>query len=131
MLRSNKAAGPDCIPVEQYEASEDAVIELHSLLSDIFETEEIPDDFVLADMLMAYKKKQQDDRSNYRALGLLNHGYRVFVRLLLLKMMPYIAPKISDMQAGFRKERGCRDNILMLVTLSTISYHKHKMTSNR
>ena len=116
-LRSNKAAGPDCIPVEQYKASEDAVIELHSLLSDIFETEEIPDDFVLADMLMTYKKKQQDDRSNYRALGLLNHGYKVFARLLLLRMMPYIAPKISDMQAGFRKERGCRDNILMLVTI--------------
>ena len=51
-LRSSKAAGPYSIPVEQYKPSDNAVVELHSLLSDIFETEEIPEDFVLADILM-------------------------------------------------------------------------------
>ena len=51
-LRSSKAAGPYSIPVEQYKPSDNAVVELHSLLSDIFETEEIPEYFVLADILM-------------------------------------------------------------------------------
>ena len=71
-------------------------------------------------MLMMYKKKCRDTRGNYRALGLLNHAYKIFAAILLLKMLPYIAPNISDMQAGFRKGRGCRDNILML--LSAINY---------
>ena len=29
-------------------------------------------------------------------------------------MVPYIEPKLSDMQSGFREGRGCRDNILIL-----------------
>ena len=71
-------------------------------------------------MLMMYKKKCRDTRGNYRALGLLNHAYKIFAAILLLKMLPYIAQNISDMQAGFRKDRGCRDNILIL--MSAINY---------
>ena len=64
---------------------------------------------------MQYKKKNRDDRGNYRALGLLNHAFKVFGMILLIRIFPFIMPKLSDMQAGFRKERGCRDNILILV----------------
>ena len=83
----------------------------------IFSSEEIPDDFVLADIMLLYKKKCQNDRKNYRALGLLNHVYKVFAMILLMRMMPYIVPNISDMHAGFRKERGSGGNILILVTV--------------
>ena len=38
------------------------------------------------------------------------------MKALLERMLPFITPKISDMQTGFRKGRGCRDNILILVT---------------
>ena len=31
-----------------------------------------------------------------------------------MRMTTYIDPKLSDMQAGFRSARGCRDNILIL-----------------
>ena len=65
---------------------------------------------------MMDKKKCHDNRSNYRALGLLNHSYKIFACILLTRILPYIAPNISDMQAGFRKERGCQDNILILVS---------------
>ena len=34
--------------------------------------------------------------------------------LLLQRIVPYIEPRLSDMQAGFRKGRGCRDNLLIL-----------------
>ena len=115
-LKHNKSTGSDGIPVEQYEASDIAVNELHQVLLTIWKDEDIPDDFVLADMLMHYKKKCKDNRGNYRALGMLNHSYKIFSMVLLLRIMPYIIPKISDMQAGFRKGRGCRDNILILVT---------------
>ena len=115
-LKSGKACGPDSTPIEQFKASDAATEELHHVLSSIFDNESIPDNFVLADMLMHYKKKDKDNRGNYRALGLLNHGYKVFAMILLARISPYIMPKLLDTQAGFRKERGCRDNILILVT---------------
>ena len=65
-------------------------------------------------MNVLYKKKSKDDRKNYRALALLNHAYKVFAMILLMRIVPYIEPKLSDMQSGFRKNRGCRDNILIL-----------------
>ena len=114
-LNSGKACGPDALQIEQFKASELATTELHQLLLGIWTEEVMPKDFVLADMLMHYKKKCKNNRSNYRALGLLNHCYKALATVLLMRILPFISPKISDMQAGFRKSRGCRDNILILV----------------
>ena len=113
-LKSGKASGPDEIPVEQFKKSETACKELHLFLTKIWENEDIPSDFVLAIMMMLHKKKSKDDRKNYRALALLNHAYKVFAMIILMRIVPYIEPKLSDMQSGFRKNRGCRDNILIL-----------------
>ena len=80
----------------------------------MWETEDIPEEFVIGDMLMLHKKKLKDVRTNYRALGLLNHSYKTFSMVLLTRIVPYIDPKLADTQAGFRSGRGCRDNILIL-----------------
>ena len=114
-LKSGKACGPDTIPIEQFKSSDNATKELHILLSEIWQQETLPEDFVLGDMLMFYKKKCKNDRRNYRALGLLNHAYKVFAMILLSRMLPFITERLSDMQAGFRKGRGCRDNITILL----------------
>ena len=116
-LKSGKAPGPDTIPVEQYKASPEATAELHELISSIHDTESLPDEFAFGDILLFYKKKSKDDRKNYRVLGLLNHAYKIFAMIILLRILPYITPLLSDMQAGFRKNRGCRDNITILVTV--------------
>ena len=108
-----KAPGPDGNPAEVFR-NNTSIQELNHLLQRIFDTEDIPPDFVLGEMLNFYKKKDKNNRANYRALGLLNHAYKVFSRILLKRIVPYIDPKLSDMQAGFREARGCRDNILIL-----------------
>ena len=54
-------------------------------------------------LIMHYKKKSKDDRANL-ALGLLNPGYKVFAMIFLLRIGPFIMTKLSDTQAGFRKE---------------------------
>ena len=113
-LNKGRATGPDEVPIEQYQCSETACQELHELITTIWESEEVPDELVLGDMMMIYKKKSKDARTNYRALGLLNHSYKTFSMVLLIRIVPYIDPKLSDMQAGFRNGRGCRDNILIL-----------------
>ena len=113
-LKCNKAPGTDDIPIEQYKVSDRACEELLYLIKLIWIEEEVPEDFVLGEMMMFYKKKCKDDRRNYRALGLLNHAYKVFSTILLMRIVPYVEPMLSDMQAGFRQKRGCRDNILIL-----------------
>ena len=102
------------MPIEQFQRSDTACAALHEVIASIFDTEDVPEELVTGDMLMLYKKSLKDKRSNYRALGLLNHSYKTFSRVLLMRIIPFIEPKLSDMQAGFRCGRGCRDNILIL-----------------
>ena len=113
-LKKGKSTGPDEVPIEQYQSSQRACRELWEVILSIWDDEQIPEELVLGDMMMLYKKKSKELRSNYRALGLLNHSYKSFSMVLLQRIVPYIEPQLSDMQAGFRKGRGCRDNILIL-----------------
>ena len=62
--KRNKATGPDGIPIEQHQYSQAAIHELHNILLSIFQTEVIPDDMVIADMMMHYKMKRKDNRAN-------------------------------------------------------------------
>ena len=113
-LKSGKAPGPDRVPIEQYKNNNTAITELHHVLLQMWREEQIPEDFVLGEMLNLYKRKDKNNRANYRSLGLMNHGYKVFSKVLLMRIIPFIDPKLSDMQSGFRKSRGCQDNILIL-----------------
>ena len=47
-MKTNKSPGLDSIPTEQYKASDTAVIELHHLIRKIWDIEQMPDNFVLA-----------------------------------------------------------------------------------
>ena len=49
---------------------------------------------MLADMMMHYKKKDKNNIASYRALGLLNHGYKVFAKTLLCRILPYVTSKL-------------------------------------
>ena len=101
-LNSGKVTGTDLVPVEPHKASDDATFELFEVLKSIWEEATIQNDFTLTDMILLCKKKSKQ-RSNDRALGLLNHGYKIVAMLLLMHMLPFNTPKLSDMQAGFRK----------------------------
>ena len=77
---------------------------------------------------MIYKHKgSSDDPSCYRAIGLLNHAYKVISICLLKRVAAETDDFLSDWQAGFRPERGCRDNILLLRVLydNIIANNKH------
>ena len=64
--------------------------------------------------VMIFKKNDPDDCVNYRCIGLLNHGYKIMSIVLLQRLMTECDKFFSDWQAGFRPQRGCRDNILLL-----------------
>ena len=117
-LKKGKACGPDGIPSEVYLNCENAARELYELLKIIWEHEYVPPELVRAAFIMIFKNKgSPDDLSKYRCIGLLPHAYKILSLVMLERVMNECKGFLSDWQAGFRPERGCRDNILLLRVL--------------
>ena len=118
-LKKGKACGPDEIPGEVYYNCENAAHELFNLLKTIWEREYVPPDLVRAAFIMIFKNKgSPNDLTKYRCIGLLPHAYKLLSLVLLERIiMSECSDFLSDWQAGFRPERGCRDNILLLRVL--------------
>ena len=49
--------------------------------------------------------------SNYRTIALISHTSKVMLKILKARLQQYMNHEIPDVQAGFRKARGTRDQI--------------------
>ena len=49
--------------------------------------------------------------SNYHTIALISHTSKVMLKILQAKLQQYVNREIPDVQAGFRKRRGTRDQI--------------------
>ena len=49
--------------------------------------------------------------SNYRTIALLSHASKVMLKILQDRLQQYMNRELPDVQAGFRKGRGTRDQI--------------------
>ena len=50
--------------------------------------------------------------SNYRTIALISHASKVMLKILQDRLQQYMNSELSDVQAGFRKGRGTRDQIV-------------------
>ena len=57
------------------------------------------------------KKGNAKECSNYRAIALISHASKVMLKILQARLQQYVNREIPDVQAGFRKGRGTRDQI--------------------
>ena len=48
---------------------------------------------------------------NYHTIALISHGSKVMLKILQARLQQYVNHEIPDVQAGFRKSRGTRDQI--------------------
>ena len=117
-MKSGKACGPDSIPAEVYKLSTPCKEMLGHLVKKIWLEEDVPVEFGKAIFTMIFKNKgSSNDPSKYRCIGLLSHAYKTFHQCLLQRIMSETESYLPDWQAGFRKGRGCRDNVLLLRTI--------------
>ena len=65
-------------------------------------------------IVMLQKKGSKYNFGNYRAIGLMCHSYKLLSMLVLHRMQDAVESRLAETQAGFRRERGCRDNVLLL-----------------
>ena len=57
------------------------------------------------------KERQCKDCSNYRTIALFSHASKVMLKILQARLQQYMNHELPDVQAGFRKGRGTRDQI--------------------
>ena len=61
--------------------------------------------------LLNSKKGNAKKCSNYRTIALISHASKVMLKILQARLQQYVNREIPDVQAGFRKGRGTRDEI--------------------
>ena len=57
------------------------------------------------------KKGNAKECSNYRTIALISHASKVMLKILQARLQQYVNRELPDVQAGFRKGRGIRDQI--------------------
>ena len=58
------------------------------------------------------KKGNVQECSNYRTVALISHASKVMLKILQARLQPYVNCELPDVQAGFRKGRRIRDQIV-------------------
>ena len=58
------------------------------------------------------KKGNAKECSNYSTIALISHASKVMLKILQAKLQQYMNRELSDVQAGFRKCRRTRDQIV-------------------
>ena len=57
------------------------------------------------------KQRLFKECSNYRTIALISHTSKVMLKILQARLQQYVNRELPDVQAGFRKGRGSRDQI--------------------
>ena len=108
----NKASGGDGIPVELFQILKyDAVKVLHSICQQIWKTQQWPQDWKRSVFITIPKKGNAKECSNYRIIALISHASKVMLKILQARLQKYVNYELPDVQDGFRKGRGTRDQI--------------------
>ena len=111
-ITTNKASGGDGIPVELFQIlKDDAMKVLHSICQKVWKTQQWPQDWKRPVFIPIPKKGNAKECSNYRTIALISHASKVILKILQTRVQKYVNQKLADVQAGFRKGRGTRDQI--------------------
>ena len=111
-ITMNKASEGDGILVELFQILKyDAVKVLHSICQQIWKTQQWPQDWKRSVFVAIPKKGNAKECSNYHTIALISHASKVMLKILQARLQKYMNSELPDVQAGFRKGRGTRDQI--------------------
>ena len=111
-ITTNKAKGGDEIPVELFQIlKDDDVKVMHSICQQIWKIQQWPQDWKRSVFIPIPKKGNAKECSNYRTIALISHTSKVMLKILQARLQQYMNCELPDVQAGFRKGRGTREQI--------------------
>ena len=77
----------------------------------IWKTQQWPQDWKRSVFIPVSKKGNAKECSNYGIIALISHTSKAILRILQARLQQYVNRERPDVQAGFRKGRGTRDQI--------------------
>ena len=107
---------------------DDAVKVLHSICQQIWKAQQWPQDWKRSVFIPITKKGNAKECSNYHTNALISHASKVMLKILQARLQQYVNRELPDVQAGFRKGRGTRDqiaNILWIIEKAREFQKKH------
>ena len=90
---------------------DDAVKVLHSICQHIWKTQQWPQDWKKSVFIPIPKKENAKECLNYCTIALISHVSKVMLKILQARFQQYMNHELPDVQAGFTKGRGTRDQI--------------------
>ena len=108
----NKASGFNELPAELFRSlKEDAIKVLHSLCQQIWKTRQWSQDWKRSILIPVPKKGSTKECANHRTIALISHASKVMLKIFHARLQYYVNQELPDVQAGFRKGSGTRDQI--------------------
>ena len=80
-------------------------------MSSNWKTQQWPQDWKKSVFIPIPKKGNAEECSNYRTIALISHTSKVMLKIPQARLQQYMNREFPDVQAGFRKVRGTRDQI--------------------
>ena len=110
-ITRNKASRCDGIPAELFQIlNDDAVKVLHSIFQQMWKNQQWPQDWKRSVFIPVPKKGNAKECSNYCTVA-----SKVMLKILQGRLQQYMNWELPDVQAGFRKGRGTRDQIANII----------------
>ena len=111
-ITMNKASGGDGIPVELFQILKDHTVKvLQSICQQMWKTQQWPQDWKRSVFIPIPKKSNAKGCSNYHAIILISHASKVMFKILQTRLQQYVNCEFPDVQTGFRKGRGTKNQI--------------------
>ena len=104
---------------------DDAVKVLHSICQQIWKTQQWLQGWKRSVFIPIPKKGNAKECSDYHTIALISHASKVMLKILRARLQHYMNCELPDVQAGFRKGRGTRQQI------ATICWINKKQESSR
>ena len=108
-ITTDKASGGDGIRAELVKILKDDAVKVHSVCQQIRKMQQWPWDWKRPVFILIPKKGNAKQCSNYCTIALISHASKVTLKILQVRLQQYVNRELPDVQAGFRKGRGTRD----------------------
>ena len=109
-ITTNKASGGDGIPVEQFQILKDGAVKvLHSICQQTWKIQQWPQDWKRSVFIPVPKKGNIQTTTQLYSSHTL--AKKVMLKILQTRFQQYMNHELPDVQAGFKKGRGTRDQI--------------------
>ena len=91
---------------------DDAINVLHlSCQQQIWKTQQGSQDWKRSILIPIPKKGSTKEYANHQTIALISHARKVMFKILYSRLQDYVNQEVPDVQGGFRKGRGTRDQI--------------------